>query len=123
MTGLTYDTGALIAAENNDRRMWVLHAAALDRGLTPTVPAGVLGEAWRGGPQARLSMLLRGCDVEPLTEPQARAVGRLAAASGLDDTVDLAVAEGAMRRTHAVVTSNPTHIARASDGTLVLHVV
>ena len=123
MTGLTYDTGALIAAERDDRVMWTLHTAALDQGLVPTVPAGVLGEALRGGPQARLSMLLHGCAVEPLTEPQARAIGRLAAASGLDDTVDLAVAEGALRRQDAVVTSNPTHIAQASDGLLTLHVV
>ena len=68
-------------------------------------------------------MLLRGCAVEPLTEPQARAIGKLAAASGLDDTVDLAVAEGALRRQDTVVTSNPTHITRASDGQLTLHVV
>jgi len=67
--------------------------------------------------------LLRGCSVEPLSESQARSVGRLAAASGLDDTVDLAVAEGALRRNDVVVTSNPTHITQASDGQLVLHVV
>ncbi|MCL2849732.1 MAG: hypothetical protein FWE61_06775 [Micrococcales bacterium] len=123
MPGLTYDTGALIAAEKNDRTMWALHAAALSRGLVPTVPAAVLGEAWRGGPQAHLSWLLRACHVDPLTEPQARAIGRLAAASGLDDTVDLAVAEGALRRDDVVVTSNPTHIAQASDGHVVMHVV
>lgn len=70
MSGLTYDTGALIAAENDSRQLWVLHKRALARGLTPTVPAGVLGEAWRGGPQVRLSQLLKGCTVEPLTEAQ-----------------------------------------------------
>jgi len=31
------------------------------------VPAGVLAEAWRGGPQHRLSMLLKGCKVEDLS--------------------------------------------------------
>lgn len=116
MTGLTYDTGALIAAENDNRLFWALHKAALNRGLTPTVAAGVLGEAWRGGPQARLSRLLKGCRVEPLTEPQARAVGVLAARSGLDDTVDLAVAEGALRRGDVVVTSNRRHIEQAAQG-------
>ena len=27
MGGVTYDTGALVAAERNNRRMWALHAA------------------------------------------------------------------------------------------------
>ncbi|MEJ7799736.1 MAG: hypothetical protein WKF60_04405, partial [Ilumatobacter sp.] len=104
-TGLTYDTGALIAAERDDRLMWALHRAAIGRGLPPTVPAGVLAEAWRGGPQHRLSRLLKGCKVEELGEKQARQVGGLIARSGLDDTVDVAVAEGAIRRNDAVVTS------------------
>lgn len=116
MTGLTYDTGALINAEANDRLLWSLHRAALGRGIVPTVPAGVLGEAWRGGPQHQLSRLLKGCLVEPLDERQARAVGVLAAGCGLDDTVDLAVAEGALRRGDIVVTSNRRDIERAAGG-------
>lgn len=116
MTGLSYDTGALIAAEKDDRLLWSLHLAALKRGLVPTVPAGVLGEAWRGGPQPRLSQLLKGCAVEPLTEGQGRAIGKLAAASGLEDTVDLAVAEGALRRGDAVITSNRRHIEQVAAG-------
>lgn len=109
-SGLTYDTGALIAAERDDRLMWSLHRAAIARGLPPTVPAGVLAEAWRGGPQHRLSMLLKGCKVEELSEDQARRVGALVATCGLDDTVDVTVAEGALRRNDAVVTSNRAHI-------------
>jgi predicted nucleic acid-binding protein len=112
--GLTYDTGALIAAERSDRLLWSLHRAALIRGMAPTVPAGVLGEAWRGGPQPQLSRLLKGCLVEPLTETQARAVGVLAARSGLTDTVDLAVVESALRRNDVVATSNRTDIERAA---------
>ncbi|MDP1792612.1 MAG: hypothetical protein Q8K63_00635 [Acidimicrobiales bacterium] len=110
--GLTYDTGALIAAERDDRLMWALHRAAITRGLPPTVPAGVLAEAWRGGPQHRLSMLLKGCKIEELDEVQARSIGGLIARCDLDDTVDVGVAEGAMRRGDAVVTSNRSHIER-----------
>lgn len=124
--GLTYDTGALVAAERDHRLMWSLHRAALARGLPPTVPAGVLGEAWRGGPQPQLSRLLDGCRVEPLTETQAREVGVLAARSGLSDTVDLAVAEGALRRNEGVVTSNRTHIEQVADAVgrrLAIHAV
>lgn len=79
------------------------------------MPAGVLGEAWRGGPQTQLSRLLKGCRIEALSEGQARAVGVLAARSGLSDTVDLAVVEGALRRNDAVTTSNPTHIEQVAD--------
>ena len=113
--GLTYDTGALIAAERDDRLMWALHRAAMVRGLAPTVPAGVLAEAWRGGPQHRLSRLLKGCKVEELSEVQARQVGWLIARSGLDDTVDVSVVEGATRRNDAVVTSNRSHIEQVAD--------
>lgn len=122
--GLTYDTGALIAAERDHRLLWSLHRAALSRGIVPVVPAGVLAESWRGGPQARLSMLLKGCNVEPLSEAQARGAGGLAAACGLDDTVDLAVVEGALRRDDAVVTSNRGDLEQAASAVgrpLVVH--
>lgn len=112
--GLTYDTGALIAAERDHRLVWALHRAALARRLFPVVPSAVLAESWRGGPQAALSRFLKGCSVEPLSEGQARAVGALAAKADHDDVVDVAVVEGATRRRHAVVTSNLTHIRRVA---------
>jgi predicted nucleic acid-binding protein len=114
--GVTYDTGALIAAERNDRSMWALHAGFLREEVTPVVPSAVLAEAWRGGPrQARLSHLLALCIVEDLTEEQARAVGVLAGRAGHDDIVDVSVVEGALRRRDAVVTSNPSHIRAVAD--------
>jgi len=108
MKGVTYDTGALLAAERNDRRMWALHAGFLAEEALPTVPAPVLAQAWRGGAkQASLSRLLALCEVEPMSEAQARAVGRLASQSEHDDVVDLTVVEGALRRRDAIVTSDP----------------
>jgi hypothetical protein len=110
--GVTYDTGALIAAERNDRAMWALHAGFLTEEVVPVVPAPVLAEAWRGGPrQASLVRLLAPCVVEPMSDDQARAVGVLAGRAGHDDIVDVAVVEGALRRGDAVVTSNLSHIA------------
>ncbi len=92
-----------------------MHRAAIKRGFVPTVPCGVLAEAWRGGPQHQLSRLLKGCKVEELSQRQARQIGALIARSGLDDTVDVAVAEGALRRNDAVVTSNRTHIEQVAN--------
>ena len=115
MSGVTYDTGALVAAERNDRRMWALHAGFLAEQVVPVIPAPVLAEAWRGGArQANLSRLLAMCVIEPLTEKQARQVGVLAGRAAHDDVVDVAVVEGAIRRHDAIVTSNDTHIRRIS---------
>lgn len=73
---------------------------------TPTVPAGVLAQAWRGGPQHMLARLLDGCAVEPLDEAMARAAGRLRGRSRSADAIDATVAVGAMRRGDAIVTSH-----------------
>ena len=116
MAGITYDTGALVAADHNDRRMWALHAGFLAEEVVPTVPAPVLAEAWRGGPRhASLSRFLRLCTLETLTEHQARAVGVLAGKAHHDDIVDVTVVEGAARRGDAIVTSNHTHIDKIAQ--------
>lgn len=111
MPGVTYDTGALVAAERNDRRMWALHAGFLAEEVAPVVPAPVLAEAWRGGSrQASLSRLLEMCGVEPMSAEQARHVGVLAGKAAHSDIVDVTVVEGAIRRGDAVVTSDEDHI-------------
>jgi predicted nucleic acid-binding protein len=119
MDGVTYDSGALIAADRNDRRMWALHAGFLALEVSPTVPTPVLAEAWRGGSrrQASLARFLALCTTEPLIEDQAKAVGTMAARAAHDDIVDVTVVEGAIRRHDAVVTSNPTHIRKIADAT------
>lgn len=117
MNGITYDTGALVAAERDDRRMWALHAGYLAEGVVPVVPAGVLAEAWRGGArQTRLVQLLAMCEVEDLTQTQARAVGALAAAARHDDVVDVSVVEGAARRGDGIVTADPRDIGAIARG-------
>jgi predicted nucleic acid-binding protein len=115
MGGVTYDTGALVAAERNNRRMWALHAGYLAEEVVPAVPVPVLAEAWRGGSrQANLARFLRMCDIEPMSEELARDIGILAGKAGHDDIVDVAVVEGAIRRGDAVVTSNMTHIRKVA---------
>ena len=78
----------------------------------------MVAAASRGGPrQASLARFLALCTAEPLTDGQAKAVGTLAARAEHDDTVDVTVVEGAIRRHDAVVTSNPTHIRKIADAT------
>ena len=116
MGGVTYDTGALVAAGRNDRQMWALHAGYLAEEIIPTVPAAVLAEAWRGGArQASLSLFLRMCDTEPMTEELARQVGELAGRCDYDDIADVSVAEGAIRRGDAVVTSNTIRVRKIAE--------
>ena len=117
MHGVTYDTGALIAAGHNDRRIWALHAGFLAEEVAPTVPTPVLAEAWRGGARhAGLARFLALCETEVLSVEQARAVGLLAGKSGHDDIVDVAVVAGAIRRhDDAIVTSNHRHVLKIAD--------
>lgn len=115
MSGLTYDTGALVAAEGADRRIWAIHRRALERLHTPTVPAGVLAQGWRGGPQPLLARLIEGCAIEPLDEAGARATGQLAAQARSADVIDVSVVEGALRRDEAIVTSDRRDIEKLAN--------
>ena len=116
MNGVTYDTGALVAADHNDRRMWALHAGFLAEEISPSVPAPVLAEAWRDGSrQASLARFMALCTVEPMSEQHAKTVGLLAGKAGHSDIVDVTVAEGAIRRHDAILTSNHTHIRKITD--------
>ena len=106
--GITYDSGALIAADRAERRVWARHRALLALREVPTVPAPVVAQSWRGGGRrALLARLLAGCDVEALDDGQARAVGSLAARAATTDIVDVCVMEGAIRRHDLVVSSDP----------------
>lgn len=126
--GVTYDTGALVAAERDERRMWAIHAELLALEIAPTVPAPVLAQAWRGGArQVSLVRFLRQCGVEDMTEAHAREVGQVAGLSGTSDVVDIAVVVGARRRRDsAIVTSDPDDlrsIAEAAEFGVHLEVV
>ncbi len=106
--GVTYDTGALIAADRGERRMWARHRALLVRRQVPTVPAPVLAQGWRGTPrQANLARLLAGCDIEALDDTRAKATGAVTAGAGVSDIVDASVVEGALRRHDVIISSDP----------------
>jgi hypothetical protein len=111
--GVTYDRGALIAADKGERRMWARHRALLVRREVPTVPAPVVVQSWRGtSRQAQLARLLTGCFVESLDDDRARSAGALAALAAVTDVVDACVVEGALRRGDLVVSSDHDDLLR-----------
>jgi predicted nucleic acid-binding protein len=126
VNGVTYDAGALIAAERGSESVWLLHRELLEREVRPTLPTVVLGQVWRGGPQARLSRFVRGCRIEPLTEQQARSAGEALAPSDRRDLIDAAIVVTALAREDLIVTSDPDdlrRIANALGRTVALHVI
>lgn len=121
---IIYDAAALVAAERNVRALWALHDATLRRDLTPVVPAGVLAQVWRGGPQANLSRLLSGCRVASLNEPLARTAGTLCGQAGTSDVVDASVVVLAHVMSAPVVTGDTADLnalASAAGWPITLH--
>lgn len=125
VVGLTLDTGALIALQRGDERVRALLARAAHHQWPIAVPAGVIAQAWRGGPrQARVARLLNDPDIETvaLDDLTARAVGVLAGRCGHPDIVDVSVALCAAERGHAVVTSDPDDLTTVDENLTLLRV-
>jgi len=115
MKGLTLDAGALIALDREQRATSLLLRDALREKVPVTIPAGVLGQAWRDGKrQARLAKLLRaqGVEIEPLDERRARAAGQLCGIRGTSDIIDASVVLCAKRRGQRIVTSDAADMIR-----------
>jgi predicted nucleic acid-binding protein len=115
-TGLTLDTGALLALDHPGKA--IAMQARLDetlrRGGSVCVPVGTIAQAWRSSRQVRLARLLksRDIDIAVMTPHVARSVGLLCARSGHDDVIDVHVALCARERRHAVATSDPEDMLR-----------
>jgi hypothetical protein len=119
---LVLDAGALIAVERGDRDTAAVIEVARQEQRVVVVPAGVVGQVWRGGGgQARLARLLnaRGVVVEPLTHAGARAVGVVCGAARTTDVVDASVVLAA-RRLHATVISSDRADLRVLDPTVLV---
>jgi hypothetical protein len=109
-SGLTLDTGALIAAEKNAGRFWSIWAAAMKRNARVTVPAAVVAQAWRGN-RPVIARIFAVCVIDVLNFEEAKRVGLLLAKSrNKSDVVDAAVVVGAVRRGDAIATSDPDDI-------------
>lgn len=106
-----YDTGVLIAIDNNDRRMWARHSLALEDGRDVHVPSVVVSQAWRDSRrQVRLGRFLAGCRVVPVGLEAAKAAGVLCGKAGSADIVDATVVVMAASLGAIVWTSDPDDI-------------
>ena len=93
---IVLDAGALIALDNNDRRMWTELKAAAEV-ADVVVPLGALAQAWRGGGrQARLSRALVGT-TRASFDDLAHEAGVVCARSDRSDVIDASVALVAAR--------------------------
>lgn len=121
-TGLTLDTGALIAVERGNRRARRIIEFALRDGRPVHVVPGVLTQAWRGGPrQAELAAMLgrKGVTLDDLDSDTAKILGVVIGVTGHADVTDVHVAIHARQHDHAVMTSDPDDI-RAVDPSLTI---
>lgn len=111
-----YDAGALIAIDNNDRRMWARHSLALDEGRDIYIPAVVISQAWRNASrQVRLGKFMASCSVEPVGLEVAKAAGILCGKAKTAGTVDATVVVMAAALGAIVWTSDPDDIHALAD--------
>jgi hypothetical protein len=104
VNAIVYDTGALIAAEKNDRAFVAQHETLLVARVRPLVPAGVLAQAWHTRPSAAvLHRVLRGCEIVTLTEERAKAASELCRRAGSHDVVDASVVLAAVEHLDAPI--------------------
>jgi hypothetical protein len=112
MTPVVYDAGVLVAADRNVRAVWADHRIRLEAGIIPVVPAPVIAQVSRSPTQVQLRRLLRGCEIIPVTEQKAHAVGELMGRAATRDVVDAVVAQTAADLRADVVTGDRADIRR-----------
>jgi predicted nucleic acid-binding protein len=105
VTGITLDTGALIALERRSQRMRAVYLRAIDLELQLTAPTVVIAEWWRGRTDAR-DKLFASLYVEPLTGQIAKAAGVAMAAVKRATLADAIVMASAALRGDLVYTSD-----------------
>ncbi|MCQ3814756.1 MAG: hypothetical protein KTU85_10135 [Acidimicrobiia bacterium] len=106
------DSGAFIALEGDDRRMWRRFKVALQAESPPKTHGGVVAQVWRGGTgrQARLAVALQAVEVVPLDAELGRSAGVLIAGSGHTDAIDAALVALADHGDQ-IITSDPSDLS------------
>ncbi|MFV2198943.1 hypothetical protein [Nocardiopsis sp. LOL_012] len=112
---VVFDTGALIALERRQARMWRLVQRVVREHRRIIVPAGVLAQAWRDDTrQHAISRLIKGRTtlIDPLNKETARQAGALLGRAGASDVVDGHVALLGAKFRAPVLTSDPDAIGK-----------
>jgi hypothetical protein len=104
-SGLTFDTGMLIALERRQQRAWLVYREARNAKVPITVPTAVIAEWWRGRTDAR-EHVRSGLLVEVLSEALARLAGDALASVPPATVVDAIVMASAASRGDVVYTSD-----------------
>ena len=105
MSGVTFDTGALIGLERRTERMKAVLARIAARQLPVTIPAVVVAEWYRGQRDWRRVLALAK-SIEPTSEALARVAGAALRATGGDNAIDAIVMASAAQRGDVVYTSD-----------------
>ena len=114
---VVYDAGVLIAADGDDRQVWLDHKRRLLAGVIPITTAPVIGQVSRSARQVQLRRFLRGCRVVAFADVDSHRVGALLADTGTSDVVDAHVALVASDHRAPVLTSDPDYLRRLADRT------
>jgi len=106
-SGLTFDTGMLIALERRKQRAWNVYREARNQKVPVTVPTVVIAEWWRGRSDRRDEILAATHVVASIDIAKAAGVA-LAKAVGVDAgmTIDAIVMASAASRGDVVYTSD-----------------
>ena len=110
-SGLTFDTGMLIALERRTQRAWLVYREAMTRKVPITVPTAVIAEWWRGRTDAR-EHVRSGLNVEVLSETVARLAGEALSRIRSATVVDAIVMASASLRGDVVYTQDFNDLER-----------
>jgi predicted nucleic acid-binding protein len=105
MTGLTFDTGALIGLERRRTRISRIYSTAVADGRAVTIPSVVVSEWWRGRTDVR-ERILQGLRVEYVDIELAKLAGVAIAAVEGATAIDALVMASAARRGDVVYTAD-----------------
>lgn len=105
MTGVTFDTGALIGLERRTERMKAIIARIAARQLPVTIPSVVIAEWYREQRDSRRILALAKT-VEPVSAVLAELAGKALRATGGSNAIDAIVMASAAQRGDVVYTSD-----------------
>jgi predicted nucleic acid-binding protein len=109
-SGITFDTGALVALERREQRARKILERATEQKVRITVPAAVITEWWRSRSDIR-ERILAGVRVELLSESIAKVAGEALAAIKGATPIDAIVMASAAQRGDVVYTADVSDLA------------